>query len=344
MIELSDIRFSYSTTDEVVLDGVNLSISPGEYILICGSNGSGKSTISYILNGLIPHFFEGRFEGNALINGKNTKTITPGELYPLIGLVLQNTDAYLFNGTVEEELIFSLESAGVPSAKIDSRIEKIVSLFFLEEILLRSPSTLSGGEKARVAIASTLITDPDIIILDEPFANLDEENIVIIRKFLKDANSRGCTVIIIEQILCDFINDSTRTIVFDKGKTVFDGYTPEVFPYLDKFHLIPRYREKPEIKNGEEILSVKNLTCKNGEKIILSDISFSLKRGEALAVLGRNGIGKTTLIKHLNGLSKAELGSIYICGRKVGEIPWTEMYRKVGVVFQNPNDQYMRIY
>jgi len=153
VIRLSDIRYRYPKTGWV-LKSVGLSVDQGEYLLIGGGNGSGKSTLGYIFNGLIPHHFGGILQGTVRVAGLNTLEHKVSDLFSQVGLVLQNADAQLFNSTVEDEIAFGLESLGVPGSEIAERIREISITLGLEDLLSRSPMTLSGGEKRLVAIAS----------------------------------------------------------------------------------------------------------------------------------------------------------------------------------------------
>ncbi|NQU13910.1 MAG: ABC transporter ATP-binding protein, partial [Desulfobacteraceae bacterium] len=172
VIRLKDIYYRYPNSDWV-LKGINLSIQKGEYVVVCGASGSGKSTLAYLFNGLIPHFFGGTLRGSVTVGDVNTAESSVADLFQNVGLVLQNAEAQLFSATVEDEIAFGLESLGVPGPEIQKRILEIAELLGIEDLLDRTPTMLSGGEKRLVSIASILCLDPSVLLLDEPFANLD---------------------------------------------------------------------------------------------------------------------------------------------------------------------------
>ncbi|NIQ91338.1 MAG: ABC transporter ATP-binding protein, partial [Deltaproteobacteria bacterium] len=180
---MQDIRYRYPHT-EWVLKGVDFSVKDCEYLFIGGANGSGKSTLAYLFNGLIPHYFGGTLQGTVTIHDLNTLEHKVFELFSHVGLVLQNADAQLFNSTVEDEIAFGLESLGLPGGEIDNRIREISRTLNVEDLLGRSPATLSGGEKRLVAIASVLCLNPSVLLLDEPYGDLDWEAVERVRQAL----------------------------------------------------------------------------------------------------------------------------------------------------------------
>jgi energy-coupling factor transporter ATP-binding protein EcfA2 len=345
VIRLSNISYCYpGTAGRRVLEGINLSIHEGEYVLICGRSGSGKSTLGYLFNGLIPHFLGGELQGSVHVNGTDTREVTIADLIRKVGLVFQNADAQLFNSTVENEIAFGLESLGLTARKIEGQIDSVVETLGIGGLLHRSPMSLSGGEKRIVAIASVLCLDPPLLLLDEPFAHLDWQAARKLRDALSKLHRKGKTVVIIEQRVRSLIEDVSRCIVVEQGKILYDGMPDEAHSVLNSQHLLPCYqqRNKTERKMGEPILSVENLTCKQEGREILKGMSFEVRKGESLAIVGRNGSGKTTLIKHLNGLRRPGNGSVKLSGMNVSKMSSPERATRAGICFQNPNDQFFK--
>jgi energy-coupling factor transporter ATP-binding protein EcfA2 len=345
VIRLTNISYRYpDTADRRVLEGVNLSIRDGEYVLICGRSGSGKSTLGYLFNGLIPHFLGGDLRGSVHVNGSDTREVTIAELLRKVGLVFQNSDAQLFNSTVENEIAFGLESLGLTARKIEGQIHSVAETLGIGSLLHRSPMSLSGGEKRIVAIASVLCLDPPLLLLDEPFAHLDWQAARRLRDTLGKLHRQGKTVVVIEQRIRSLIEHVSRCVLVEQGKILYDGMPDEAHPVLNSQHLLPRYqqRDKTERPMGEAILSVENLACKQEGREILNRISFEVRKGESLALVGRNGSGKTTLIKHLNGLRRPAIGSVKLNGRDVYKMSSTERATRAGICFQNPNDQFFK--
>jgi energy-coupling factor transport system ATP-binding protein len=349
-IKVKDAGYSYPGGHEV-LSGINFTVDEGDYLFICGANGSGKSTVGYLLNGLIPHFFGGNFRGAVEIFGIDTRKTGISELFPRVGLVLQNADAQLFNSTVEDELAFGLESLELSEKQIDERIYETAHLLHISHLLKRSPDTLSGGEKRMAGIASILCLKPSILVLDEPYANLDQSGVSRIRECLREIHGKGLTVVVIEQRVADFLQDASKCLVIDQGKIIFNGKTSDADKILISKRLIPKYQDRSKAEktatalpgvSGEVLVRIRNLSYWIKKEKILSDISLDIFRGEAVALLGKNGSGKTTLIKHLNGLYRPMEGEIFFSRQSLtGKTPF-QIATMVGLSFQNPNDQFFK--
>ncbi|UCG20825.1 MAG: ABC transporter ATP-binding protein [Deltaproteobacteria bacterium] len=339
---MSDIRYRYPRTGWV-LKGIDLSVDDGEYLLIGGGNGSGKSTLGYICNGLIPHHFGGMLQGSVTVAGLNTLKQNVSDLFVYVGLVLQNADAQLFNSTVEDEIAFGLESLGVPGPEIGERIREISVTLGLEDLLSRSPVTLSGGEKRLVAVASVLVLNPSVLLLDEPYGDLDWAASEKVRQTLLKINQNGKTVIVTEQRLGNLLEDATGCLILDEGKVLYQGIAQHVHEALSRAHLLPNYSKRHNKPVGKAtLLSARDLSYRIGEKEILTGVSFDLRKGESVALIGRNGSGKTTLLKHFNGLLKPSAGKVTFLGEDIrGKSP-SEMAAHVGLSFQNPNDQFFK--
>ena len=341
---MNNIRYRYPDT-EWVLDGIDLSFEEGEYVVVLGANGSGKSTLGYLLNGLVPHFFGGTLKGAVDVNGTDTRDVPVCELMRQVGLVLQNADAQLFNTTVENEIAFGLESLGLSCSDIQKRIGAVSQMLQLDSLLGQAPDTLSGGEKRLAAIAAVMCLDPSVLLLDEPFADLDWQAVRRVSRLLQQIHQSGKTVIVIEQRPGGYLQDCTRCVIAAQGKIIFDGNRQDAHQKLKEQHLIPSYPERTRrIRHpgNDAVLEVHGLSFSRGARRILSDISLEFRRGEAVAVVGLNGSGKTTLIKHFNGLLRPTDGELTIGGETLRNQSPAQLARAVGVCFQNPNDQFFK--
>lgn len=224
IIEFSNFTFQYYTQSEPTLYDINLKIYPGEKVLILGPSGSGKSTLVHCLNGLIPFAYKGEITGSLKIKGHETRDLDIFRLSKFIGTVLQDTDAQFVGLTVGEDIAFALENDNVPVDEMRKRVEEAAKLVGMEKFLKSSPFELSGGQKQRTTIAGVLVDNVDILLFDEPLANLDpataKRAIEIIDELHKNL---GKTVIIVEHRLEDVLHRPVdRVIVINEGRIVAD--------------------------------------------------------------------------------------------------------------------------
>jgi len=173
VIEIKDLHYRYRGQKEFALDGISLEVAQGDFLMVMGPSEAGKSTLVACLNGLIPHFHKGRFKGEVVLMGRNTREHTVAQMAELVGLVFQDFEAQLFSTNVELEVAFGPENFAVPRDEIARRIDENLRLVGLEEFRGRPPSTLSGGQKQKLAIASVLAMRPQVLVMDEPTTDLD---------------------------------------------------------------------------------------------------------------------------------------------------------------------------
>lgn len=222
LIKFNNFHFRYKGNDEYALKNINLEIKQNRFILLAGETGSGKTTLIRCLNGLIPQFYAGYYKGFVEISGKNTNETTISELSNDVGIVFQNPENQLIAMNVEHEIAFGLENLGIPREQIRQKIEETIKLTEIEDILDKAPFEISGGEQQRVAIASILVIEPNIIVLDEPTANLDPLFAKKILALLKKIQvEKGITIIISEHRM-DLILPIVDDIILMKGGEVLD--------------------------------------------------------------------------------------------------------------------------
>jgi energy-coupling factor transporter ATP-binding protein EcfA2 len=229
-IEIDRLSFTYSGSDSKVLDNLSLSIPPGAFIGLVGPSGCGKTTLARCLNGLIPHFHPGELEGRVIVQGLNSQEHQAHELAQKVGLVFQNPENQLVAPTVEREIAFGPENLGVPRDEIRRRVETLLHQNNLEGLRDKAPYELSGGEQQRVAIAAILALEPDILVLDEPTANLDPLSAYEILNLISKLNREmQITVLLIEHRLELVLPHIQELIVLDNGKIIAKGPPAEVF-------------------------------------------------------------------------------------------------------------------
>lgn len=236
MIQFEDFSFRYKSSEAFALQGISMTIENGAFVGIIGNSGAGKSTLTYTLSGIIPHHFDGDFYGSVKVNGLDTVEVRPEKLAQFVGEVFQDIDSQMVSSIVEDEILFGMENFGVPHDEIGRRLDSVLDMLGIRDLKDRQISSLSGGQKQKVAIAAILAMDPEIIVLDEPTGELDPASSIMIFDILRRLNREfGKTVIVVEQkimLLCEYVD---RLLVMDAGKIVFDGRSEEIVQQVPLF-------------------------------------------------------------------------------------------------------------
>ncbi|MFW9941365.1 MAG: energy-coupling factor ABC transporter ATP-binding protein [Candidatus Thorarchaeota archaeon] len=221
LIRFEDFYYRYKGNEEYALKSIDLKIEEDNFILLCGETGSGKTTLIRCMNGLIPQFYSGFYKGKVYVNEKDTSNTPIAELSTDVGIVFQNPENQLISMNVEHEIAFGLENLGIPSNEIAKKIEESASLTEIEHILDKAPFELSGGEQQRVAIASILVLEPKVLILDEPTALLDPYMAKKIIRLIKDIQvDRNLTIIISEHRLDLVLSFAEQIILMRNGEVI----------------------------------------------------------------------------------------------------------------------------
>jgi len=229
IIEAKDLTYTYPTGDRPAFKDVNLKIDEGEFIIITGPSGCGKTTLCRCFNGLIPHFYGGRLEGEIKVCGLNVKENPIHKIARHVGMVFQNPENQLFALSVEKDVAFGLENLGVPREEIRRRVDWALKITGVYDLRHRAPHELSGGQQQRVAIASVLAMNPKVIVLDEPTSFIDPLGAEQIFQVINSLNSDlGITTILVEHRLDLISKYADRMIVMNEGKIILDGDPREV--------------------------------------------------------------------------------------------------------------------
>ncbi|MFQ5821011.1 MAG: energy-coupling factor ABC transporter ATP-binding protein [Candidatus Heimdallarchaeota archaeon] len=229
-IELKDINFSYLRSKSPVLKNINLTVNKGEFLGIMGPTGAGKTTLLYCMNGVIPHYLKGYLTGDVIVNGKSTRDLTLGQLSQIIGLVMQDPEAQLFNLFVNEELAWGLENRGLPKEEIIKRRQEALEFFEIDYIQDSVTYDLSGGEKQKVSIASIFALGNEIIFLDEPTSELDPIGTVMVFDAIKKlASKEGTTIVMVEHKAEELAEFADRLVLLNNGEIVNDAEPREFF-------------------------------------------------------------------------------------------------------------------
>ncbi|NLF28810.1 MAG: ATP-binding cassette domain-containing protein [Clostridiales bacterium] len=229
MIRLHNLNFKYRGATDFALADMNLEIGEGEFVGVIGGSGAGKTTLTYALNGVVPHYYGGDFYGRAEVNGLDTIEAGPAKLSEIVGSVFQDIDGQMVASIVEDELLFGLENFGVPRKEIGERLAMALETLGISDLRDRAIATLSGGQKQKVAIAAIVALKPRVLVLDEPTGELDPKSSVQVFEMLKKLNEDfGMTVVVVEQkimLLCEYVR---RLIVMGGGRALLDGTVRDV--------------------------------------------------------------------------------------------------------------------
>ena len=346
MISIDNVSFGYGEAQET-LSQVSAAIAPGECVLLCGASGCGKTTVTKLINGLIPAFTPGcRLEGRVEVDGLDPGTTPMYELARKVGSVFQNPKSQFFNLDTDSELAFGLENEGRPPEEIRKRVSDTVDALHLQELQARNIFSLSGGQKQLLAFGSVYAMGPEIFVLDEPTANLDQDAIARLHDQIAGLKRQGRTVVIAEHRLY-FLTDLIDRVLYLRDGVLERTFTREQFCALTDRErealglrtLIPAGCTLPAAApaGAKEGLSVEGLTCAyRKEPPVFQALSFSARPGEVVAITGPNGVGKTTLSRCLCGLIREQAGQIALNGRPLNR---KERQKAAFCVMQDVNHQ-----
>ena len=375
-ISFNQFTFQYDAQAEAMLKDISFDIAKGEKVLILGPSGSGKSTLAQCLNGIIPNIHKGQAQGQVRIDGQDIFKQSIYDKSQLVSTVLQDPDGQFIGLTVAEDLAFALENDCADQSEMKDKVALWAERLDLTSLLNHRPQDLSGGQKQRVSLAGVLIDESPILLFDEPLANLDpksgQETIDLIDKIHKEV---GATTIIIEHRLEDVLyRPVDRILLVNDGELLFNGSPDELLSStlllengireplyvtvlrqlgfdirsaqnlsqldaldLSDLALPDRVLKDKKDSSSDSILKVEGLSVSYGDNpAIIEDLSFSLKKGERLAIVGKNGAGKSTLAKALCGFVPSQ-GKLTYEGQDISQDSIAERSERIGFVLQNPN-------
>lgn len=337
-IECKNLIFKYSpNAKKEVVKGFSYNFTKGAVYLITGFSGCGKSTLAYILAGLYPENKGVLVDGSIVVEGVELSKLTPQNRVKKISMMFQNADTQFCMGTVREELIFTLENIGYPKERIDAKIAQVLRICKIENLEHRELVSLSGGEKQKVALAGILALESNTIILDEPFANIDYESSQEIVKLLKELNEKsGKTLIIIDHRLSLWKDIEYSLITLEEGCKISNR---DIRAELSDRNYTKKVAEVD--MNGERKLQIRGLELRYGKNILGSSLDLDIVQGKITTIIGKSGSGKTTFLKILGRILKYRSGSITIDGVELKKLKEREILQKIGVVFQNPQNQFI---
>ena len=330
MILLKDVSYEWED-GRTALKNINLEIKKGEFVLISGKSGSGKSTLGSVMNGLIPHYYKGKMQGEAFVSGKDISKLLLHEIGHIVGTVFQDPRSQFFTTTTDEEIAFGLQTICKSRDEIKQRVEEVYVELDTPELKGKSVFELSSGQKQKIAIASIYAMNPKVLILDEPSANLDMKATFDLFLILEKLKKKGTTVVLIEHRLYYVKSLFDRFLLMKDGEIAQDLSREEVIhlegEFWDENGLrtleLEEYRiseKKDSYQLNDESISGKGLkfcypsTTKVGNKqkqYILNHLDFNMECGKAIGLIGLNGTGKTTFARVISGLEKIKEGTIW---------------------------------
>lgn len=372
ILRTENLTLSYEDQPEPVLQSITFSVQKGEEVLLLGPSGSGKSSLTQCLNGLFPRELDGSLKGKVIVENRNTNDYQPGEIARKVGVVFQDPDTQFCMITVEDEVAFGLENLKIPYDSMIEKVDQALQWVGMADYKLAKISDLSGGQKQKVALACILAMEPEILILDEPTANLDpvatKEFIDLLKRLKKELDF---TLLVIEHKLEGWLSFLKRVVVFSEdGQLDYDGplhhhlqfHAEELhsmgirLPFATRTALeengqpplplfvtdLPEFPSLKEERNREKAKGDAWLKMSNGSwKSVLHNLDVSIHEGEWIAIVGENGSGKSSLSKILAGIQKPSRGSVSLDGRPLNKWKEQELRKEIGYVFQNPEHQFI---
>ena len=372
MITFEQVTLTYPGRHEPVLRDVDLHIPEGELALVLGRTGAGKSSLLRTINGLAPHFTGGTLAGRVTVAGRSTRDYPPRELVDVVGAVLQDPLDGFVTDTVEDELAYGMESVGLSPSVMRRRVEETLDLLGLGPLRRRSLRTLSGGEQQRVAVGAVLAQHPQVLVLDEPTSALDpgaaEEVLAVLQRLVHDL---GLTVVLAEHRLERVVQFADRVVHVRDDGTVDDGAPGDLISRLPMvppvvalgrladwspvplsvrdarrssgslrttLALLPPPHRPAPAAGGRPLATASRLSVRYGDHTALDEVTLSVRPGEIVAVMGRNGAGKSSLLRALVGLVEPVAGGAAVGGVDPRQLAGRALTSQVGFVPQEPGD------
>jgi energy-coupling factor transporter ATP-binding protein EcfA2 len=370
MITFDRVTITYHEAVSATVRDVSLTIGEGELCLVTGATGSGKSTLLRAVNGLVPHFTGGTLAGRVVVDGRDTRVFPPRELADVVGMVVQDPLHGFVTDTVEEELAYGMEQLAVPAATMRKRVEETLDLLGIAELRDRPLRTLSGGQQQRVAIGTVLTAHPRVIVLDEPTSALDptaaEDVLAAVTRLVHDL---GITVLISEHRLERVVQYADRMLYLPGDGTVVDGTpasvleTSEIAPPIVELGRFAGWRPLPlsvrdarrraaplrallgdrtpparPLPSGPPRLTARGVVVRYGDLVAVNQVDLDLRAGEVVALMGRNGSGKSSLLWALQGAGARQRGTVDVEGADPARLAPSAARQLVGLVPQTPSD------
>lgn len=325
MIQFHNVSFTYSgERADAGVSNIDFSVKKGEVILLCGASGCGKTTLTRLINGLIPHYYEGTLTGTVSVGGRTIADLPLYDTSQLVGSVFQNPRSQFFNVDTTSELAFGCENLGMPEREVLSRVEQTVKDLSLAPLMDRSIFELSGGEKQKIACGSVSALSPEVLVLDEPTSNMDMDGIVSLKRIIGIWKAQGKTVVVAEHRLHFLVGLADRVIYMKDGRIAEEYSGADFFSRRAAFYRERGLRtseiqtEGSSVSIPEKYMELNHFRFAYSKKNLVLNIPHAkIPAGHVTAVIGKNGAGKTTFVRCLCGLMKRDKGELVFNGKRL---------------------------
>ena len=353
---LQNLSFRYHSRTVPAIRNINLSLEPGQIMLLAGSSGCGKTTLMRCINGLIPHSYRGEMSGEVLIHGQSVRGMSLSQISRNVGTLLQDPERQILGTYVLNEVCFGLESLGMSREEMLPIAHRALERLHISHLKDKETFFTSGGEKQKVALAGVLAMEPNILLLDEPLASLDPASAHEALQAFRELADEGLSIMIVEHRVEDVLSINPEKVVYmDDGEITYSGDVAGLLEAVDysriklPANVIARRAKgkpfpvfKPTVPqldpNSEPLVSFQDVRFQYKEDTpeVLHGINMDVRAGEVIAILGHNGSGKTTTVKHALGLLKPTTGKVLLEGKDSKKNTIAQAAKTIGYVFQSP--------
>ena len=354
---VNDLSFQYHTRSSPAIQNINLSLQAGQVTLLAGSSGCGKTTLMRCINGLIPHSYRGEMRGEILIHGQSVRGMGLSQISTHVGTLLQDPERQILGTYVLNEVCFGLESMGMSREEMLPRAYKALERLHILHLKDKETFYTSGGEKQKVALAGVLAMEPDILLLDEPLASLDPASAREALLAFRELADEGLSIMIVEHRVEDVLAIHPEKVLYmDDGKITYNGDSDGLMDAVDynriklpapvvarraKSHPVLDFQPTVPIidPQSQPLVSFQDVRFqyKQDTPEVLHGINLDIRAGEVIAILGHNGCGKTTTVKHALGLLKPSSGKVLLEGVDSKKSTVATAAKTIGYVFQSPS-------
>lgn len=346
VVKLKQVSFRYPGATADSLSKIDLSVHVGECVVLTGGSGCGKTTLTRVINGLATQFYEGSLQGEVQLAGKSVATLPLYDIGRKVGSIFQDPKSQFFSSITEDEIAFGCEKYGLPRPAMNARVDRAIADIDGEKLRGQDIHPMSSGEKQKIAIASVHAVAPQIYVFDEPSANLDMAAVEALRAMMAELKREGHTLIIAEHRLYYLTDLADRVLLMQEGRIAVEWSPSTLLKLSEKERqafgirapvLAHLQAEAPPVSiEKPDALVVENMHFSYRKRMIFDELNFRIRQGTIVAVVGHNGVGKTTLARLLCGLAKEQSGSVCIAGRVLSR---RQRRRQTYFVMQNTDAQ-----